>query len=243
MAVGGIHHDHVNTGFHQCGHALVGTGTGADGGAYSQTTLRVLAGVGIFGGFLDVFHGDHAAQFAFIVDYHDFFDAMLVQQGLNFIRASAFLHGHQPVLAGHDVLHALVVVGDEAGITAGDNADNLIAFHHRHTGNVIGFGNAQQLGHGGFRAHGDGIFHHAGFVFLYHAHVTRLVGCIHAFMEDTDAPFLRHGDGQAVLGNRIHGCGRQRNIQSNVPSQFRFQGHVLGQHIGMGGNKQNVVKR
>lgn len=206
MAVSGIHHDHVHTGFYQGGNALVGTGTGANGCTDPQAPLGVLAGVGVLGRFFDVFHGNHAAQLTAVIHHHHFFDAVFVQQRLDFICTGAFLHGHQPVLAGHDVFHALVVIGDEAGVTAGHDAHHLIAFHDRHTGDLVGFGDSQQLGHGGVRADGDRIFDNAGFVFLYHPHVTGLVGNFHAFMENADAPFLGHGNSQAVLGDRIHGC-------------------------------------
>ena len=140
MAVGGVYHDHVHTGFHQRGDTFVSAGTGTNSSANPQTTLGVLAGVRVFGGFFDVFHGDHAAQLTTGVHHHDFFNAMLVQQRLHLIRASAFLYGHQPVLAGHDVLHTLVVIGDEAGVTAGHDAHHQIAFYHRHTGDLVGFG-------------------------------------------------------------------------------------------------------
>ena len=137
----------------------------------------------------------------------------------------------------------LVVVGDESGITAGDNAYYLIAFDHRYPGDIVGFGQAQQLGHGGLRTNGDRVFNNTGFVFFHHAHISRLVFLIHALVENADAAFLGHGNGQAVLGDRIHGCRDQRNVQRDVPRQFAFQGHILGQHIGMGGYKQNVVER
>ena len=243
MAVCGIHHDHVHPGFHQRSNALVGAGPGTHCRAHTEATLGILAGIGVFGRFLDVFHGDHAAQIAGFIHHNNFLDTMLVQQCLHFVSANTFLHRHQPVLAGHDVFHTLVVVGDETRVAAGNNAHHLVTFHHRNAGNVVRISDADQFGHRGIGADSNRIFYHTGFVFFHHAHIARLVFGIHAFMEDTNAPFLRHGNGQAVLGDCIHGCGYQRNVQSDVPSQFGFQGHVLGQHIGMGRHKQNVVKR
>lgn len=42
MAVGGVHHHHVDPGGDQRGNALAGIGAGADGGADAQAALLVL---------------------------------------------------------------------------------------------------------------------------------------------------------------------------------------------------------
>src|SRR5690606_37671371 len=140
MAVGGIHHDHVDTGIHQCFDTRFAVSTGAYGRAHTQTALGILAGIRIVGGLFDVLHGDQAAQGAGFVDHQDFLDAMTVQQLLHFVGAGAFAHGHQAVLAGHHGRYRLVVFGHEPGVTAGDDTDDVVAFHHRHAGNVVRLG-------------------------------------------------------------------------------------------------------
>ena len=58
-----------------------------------------------------------------------------------------------------------------------------------------------------------------------------------------DAPFLGQGNGQTGFGDGIHGGGHQGQIQGNIPGQAGLQAHIPGQNIGMGGNKEDVVKR
>src|SRR5690606_26777127 len=95
MAVSGVHHNHVNTGFYQCFNTLFGTGTGADGSADAQTTLVVFGGIGESAGFVDVFNGHQANQFALSVQHQNFFNAVDVQQLLHFFSAGAFRYGDQ----------------------------------------------------------------------------------------------------------------------------------------------------
>ena len=243
MAVGGVHHDHVDARFHQGGDALFGAAAGAHGRADAQAALAVFTGVGVAGGFFDVLDGDHAAQLAGVVDHQNLLDAVLVQQGLHFVGAGALFHRYQAVAAGHDVGNGLVVVGDEAGVTAGDDADHFLAFHHRHAGDVVGVGEVDQLAHGGVGADGDRVLDHAGFVFLDGAHLAGLVVHRHAFVQDADAAFLGHGDRQTVFGDGVHGGGQQRDVQLDVARQARLQRYLIGQHIGVGGQEQNVVER
>ena len=243
VTVGGVHHDHIHARFHQRGDALFGAAAGAHGRADAQTALAVFTGVGVAGGFFDVLDGDHAAQLAGVVDHQDLFDAVLVQQGLHFVGAGALFHRYQAVAAGHDVGHGLVVVGDEAGVTAGDDAHHLLAFHHRHAGDVVGVGEVDQLAHGGVGADGDRVLDHAGLVFLDGAHLAGLIVHRHAFVQDANAAFLGHGDRQTVFGDGVHGGGQQRDVQLDVARQARLQRHLVGQHIGVGGQEQNVVER
>ena len=64
----------------------------------------------------------------------------------------------------------------------------------------------------------------------------------HVLMNNTDAAFLRHRNGQARLSNGVHGGGNQGHINGNVSGEAGLQRDVLGQHLGMGGNKQYIIK-
>ena len=38
----------------------------------------------------------------------------------------------------------------------------------------------------------------------------------HVLVDDADAAFLRHGDGEARLGDGVHGGGHQRQVQADA---------------------------
>ena len=61
-------------------------------------------------------------------------------------------------------------------------------------------------------------------------------------VDDADAAFLCHGDGQVGFGNRVHSGGHHRKIQGNFASQTRAQLHIAGENFRVGGDEQNVVE-
>src|SRR6266403_4412840 len=57
----------------------------ANGGADAEATLLVFCGARIFELFLDVFHGDEAFEVEVLIDYEEFFNAMLLEEALRFV--------------------------------------------------------------------------------------------------------------------------------------------------------------
>ncbi len=100
---------------------------GADGRAHAQAALLVLGGVGIFQLFLNVLDGDEALQVVLIVHDQQFFDAVLVEDGLGFFERGADGNGDEVVL-GHHVADGHVGAGFEAKVAIGQDADEACAF-------------------------------------------------------------------------------------------------------------------
>ena len=69
MPVGGIHHDHVNASLCKQFGAFLGTFTNSDRGANAKVPLLVLAGIGMFTGFENIFDRDQATQFKLTVNH------------------------------------------------------------------------------------------------------------------------------------------------------------------------------
>ncbi len=137
MAVRGIDDEHVDARFDQRLDALLGIAADADRRADAQPLAIVLARVRIVARLLDVLDRDEAAQAERIVDDQHLLDAMLVQQREHFVLGRAFAHGHQTILARHDVLDRIVGLLLEAQIAVGHDADELLAVDDRHAGDVV----------------------------------------------------------------------------------------------------------
>jgi hypothetical protein len=61
-------------------------------------------------------------------------------------------------------------------------------------------------------------------------------------VDDADAALLCHGDGQARFRDRIHGRGKQGDIQDNASGQVRRQADVAGKDGRMRGYEENVIE-
>src|SRR5690606_36028128 len=242
VAVGGVDHDDVHAGSHQGGDAIIRVGADADGGADAQPAFRVLAGVGEGLRLVDVLDGDQSTQFEAVVDHEYLFDAVLVQEGAHFVGAGFFGGGYQLFLGRHDAGDPRVHIGFEAHVAAGDDADQVTVFQYRHTGDVVLLGERNQVANGGVGVDGDRILDDAGLEFFHRAHFHGLLLDSHALVDDADTAFLGEGDGEAGLGDGIHGGGYQGDIQFDGASEPGLQGYVPTDHFGVARNQENVIE-
>ncbi|MCY1413763.1 hypothetical protein D9M71_292000 [compost metagenome] len=242
MAVGGIHHHHVHAGGDQRGNALAGIGTGADGGADAQAAMLVLRGQRVGLGLLDVTEGHQAGEVELFVDHQHLLDAALVEPGLHLFQRSAFTGGDQLFLGRHDRRDGVTDVRLHAQVAAGDDADQLAFIHHREAGEAVFAGDLQQFDDLGRGGHGDRVANDDGLVLLDLAHLGSLLLDGHVLVDDADAAFLGHGDGEAGFGHGVHRGGHQRDIQFDATGQSGFQAHVLRQDFRITGDQEDVVE-
>ena len=93
---------------------------------------------------------------------------------------------------------------------------SLSCLHHGHAGDLElgheGFGVAD----GGVRVDDDGIGDHARLTALHLVHFLGLAVDAEVLVDDADAPLLGQGDGQAALGDGVHGGGEEGDPQGDA---------------------------
>ena len=241
MAVGGIDDDDVYASFHQRRHPIVRFFARADAGTGAQLTVLVLAGVRIGLGFGDVLDGNHAFELEIRVHQQHLLDAMPMQQFGDRLRRGVLRCRHQAMLGRHHIDHLGVHACLEANVAARNDAHQIVATHYRHAGDLVVQGQPQQLMHGGFRLDDDGIPNHAALELLHRPHLAGLAVYRQVLVDDSNAAFLRQGDGETGFGYRIHGRRDERNVEPDAPRQARFQLGLGWQYVGTGGQKEYVV--
>src|SRR5690606_36001395 len=163
-------------------------------------------------GLLDVVDGHHAHETESIINHQHPLDTVLVQQFAHFTGGGTFLDGHQAFLGGHDVAYAGVQAGFETDVPGGDYAYQVTVVEHRYTGDVVLVSQLEQLRHGGVGVNGDRVLDHTGLELLDLAHLVGLLLDGHVLVDDADAAFLGHGNGQAGFGNGVHGRSEERRV-------------------------------
>ena len=247
MTVRGIDHDEVDAGIDQ-GFAAGEAGLAdAGGGGDPQSALFVLAGIRMRHRLLDVLHGDEADAAIIGVDDQKLLDAVLVQEPLGFLLADAFAHRDQAFL-GHQLGDFLPLVGGEAHVAVGEDADELAgaaaaaALDDRNAGNVVLLHQRQRIRERRIGLDGDRVHHHAGFELFDLPHLRGLQRRLQVAVNDADAAGLRHGDRHMGLGHRIHSRGDDRDIQRDTARNARTDIDVGRQNVGQTGLQQHVVE-
>ena len=90
---------------------------------------------------------------------------------------------------------------------------------------------------------GDRIADDAALEFLDARDFGGLPGDGHALVDDADAAFLRHGDGEACLGDGVHGGGHERKIEPDVAREASSQIDFAREDFRVGRDQKNVVER
>jgi hypothetical protein len=64
----------------------------------------------------------------------------------------------------------------------------------------------------------------------------------HVLVHDAHAAFLRHGDGEACLGDRVHGGGEDGDAEPHIARELGAEVDFAGEDRGRCGDQQDVVE-
>ena len=204
--------------------------------------MVVARGVGKGGLLGDVLDGDQPLQAILAVDHQQALQAMLVQQRLRGLQRGALGHGDQLVARRHDVAHRRVIAGLEPQVAPGDDAHHAPLIDDRKAADVQLVRQLHHLEHRVLRRDDHRIAQHAAFVALDLGHLRGLLLCGQVLVHDADAALLRHGDGQARLGDGVHRRRDQRQLQADATGELRGEVDVLGQDLGERWHQQHIVE-
>ena len=166
VAMRGINHDGVNTGFDQGFNTFFSALAHADCCAYAQAAMRITRSVGEAGLLGDVLHRDDAFELKSRVDHQQTLQFEFIQQcfGLRGRCALRFLHGHQFLARGHNFTDRYVITVFKTQIAAGDDTDDFAAITDRKARNTQLIRQIKHLAHGMRRRDHHGVAQDARFV-------------------------------------------------------------------------------
>ena len=249
VAVRGIDDEQIDAGIDQPLSALETVIADAGGGRDAKPPLSVLGGVRVQLRLLAVLDGDEAD--AVVVGVHDeeLLDAALVQQTLGLVRVDA-LADRNEIVVRHQFRHLLRRIGSEADVAVGQDADEAAGdlapaaavLDHRDAGDPIGAHQRPGIGQGSVRADGHRIDDHAGLELLDLANLLGLLYGSEIPMDDAHAASLGHGDGQAGLGDGVHGRRQDRDVELDVAGDARPDIGFTRHDFGVARLKQDVVE-
>ena len=209
--------------------------------ATRRRPLLSLDGVGVLQLLLDVLDGDEALEFVLVVDDEELLDAVLMEDVLGLLQGGADGDGDEVGL-GHHVVDGDVGAGDEAQVAVGEDADEPAVAGDRDAGDLEAAHEFEGVGDGLLGGDGDGVDDHAGFRALDLVDLASLLLDGEVAMDDADATLLGHGDGQARLGDGVHGGRDERGAESDVMGELGLGADLGGDDLAVGGDEQDIVE-
>ena len=207
----------------------------ADGTTDDQAAEAVFAGVGVVLHLHDVLVGDQPFQQAGVTDDGKLLDLMALEDVLGLAERRADGGGDE-VLDGHDVPDGTTTVLFEAKIAVGQNADKMIGLvDDGDAANAVTLHECFGVGHGGVAGERHGIHDHSGFGALDHAYLLGLLGDGHVLVDDPDAPLAGDGDGEATVGDGVHGGGDNGGVEAQAARQLATEVDFPGEDLTVGG--------
>ena len=241
VAVRGIDRQHVRFFARHFLRALQKIAGGADRRAHAQASLLVFGGVGEFEFFLDVFYGDQAFEVVILIHHEQFFDAVALQDSFGFFERGAHGHGDE-IFLGHDVADGLIEVALESQVAIRQDADSRCPRVTGSPDTLYLFMNSSA-----WRTDISGPMVTGSTIMPLSERFTRSISSAcrsmrHIAVHESDAALPRDGDGQARVGDGVHGGGDDGNIQRDAARKERARIGVGGQHVGFAGHQQDIVE-
>ncbi len=219
MTMGRVDYNDIYSSLYDGIDSIHGVGAGAHCRGNPQASQFVLACVGEIFGLANVFESYQATQFVAVVDNKYFLDPVPMQEHFDLFHVGILLDGHQPFFRRHDGLQRGIEICLETHVPTGHDTDKVRAIDHRKAGNIILLHLRNEFPDRGFRGNGNRILDHYAFIFFDDANFPCLPLHGHAFVNDAQSTFLRHGNSQTCFGHRVHSGRNQRDIQGDVPGQ------------------------
>ena len=191
----------------------------------------------------EVFDGDEPAQAALPVDDRQFLDLVAAQQAQRGLGGDALLRGDQRRLR-HHLGDGTIEVDLEAHVAVRDDADQRAP--------LVRDGQARDAEAGAHlvdlaervrRAAGDRVRDHAGLGALDRLDLLGLRLDREVAVQHAHAAVAGHRDGHPGLGDRVHRRADERHLERDLAGQLRGDVHPRRDHVGGGGNEEDVVKR
>ena len=175
------------------------------------------------------------------IDDHQPFDPVLVQQAARFLAARALADGDD--IARHQRRDRLIHVFGKSHIAIGDNADDAgVLIHDGIAGKPRPLFQVNKFGERGLGRDGGRIDDDAALEFLHLTHLPGLLVRRHVPVQHAQTAGLRHGNGQPRFGHRIHGGGRQRNVERNRVCQAAANIDLGWHDLGRAGLQKHIVE-
>src|SRR5581483_7491458 len=228
MAMGAIDGEHVDFSFQHLLGALQEVAGSPDGCTHAQPSLAIFGGVRIFKFLLDIFDCDQAFERVFIVYDQKFFHAVLMQDFFRFFQRGAYRDCDE-VLLCHHLADRDIGAGLKAQVTVRENADQLLVLGDGHAWDLEFAHDLKSVRNFGFGRHGDRVNDHAALRAFYFIYLAGLLLNRQIAVDNPQPALLRDGDGQARLGDSIHGGADQGDIQRDIARE-------PGAGVGVGRN-------
>ena len=231
MSVGSIDNDSVNTGIYQSLHTVECVNSYTHTGGYAQTTLLILAGHRLILSLSDILICDKTDKTIVLIYYRQLLDLVLLQNLCSSGKIGLLMGGNE-VLLRHDLLNGTIQTTLEAKVAVGnDTYQTLVIVNYGDTTDMILRHDVESLSHGAAQGDGDRIVDHTVLGTLYDSNLTGLVVDRHILVNNTDTTFASDSNSHLTLGNGIHSCCHEWNIQFDMTRKAGFQLYRLRQHF------------
>ena len=188
-----IDDDGISTSLNQSLGTIYGIHGNAYTGCYTQTTLRVLASHWLVLSLGDVLVSNQTYQVILVVNYREFLNLVLLQDGSGSNQVGLNVSGNQ-ILAGHHLINLLVHVALEAEVTVGNNTyEMVLIIHHWNTTDMIIVHHIKGILHCTTATDSNRVINHTILSTLHDGNLTSLLLDAHVLVDNTNTTFA--GDG------------------------------------------------
>ena len=221
--------------------AVHSIGCNADTCSYTQTTLRVLAGVGVVLELSDITIGDKAYELAIVINNGQLLN-LVGQQHLGSRLKVGLVSGYD-ILLGHHLVNLALHIALEAQVAVGNDTDkHTLVINNGNTANLVLLHKLESITHSVLLLDGYGVVNHTTLGTLNTAHVGSLCRNRHILVDNADTALASQRNSKSSLGYGIHSRRHNGYVQLNITRESTDCRYLTRQNLRIGWYEQHIVK-
>ena len=230
VAVSRIQHDGINALGNECLHAVQYVGCDTNTSCYAQTTVGVLASIGVVLHLCDILICDKSDKLTVVIHYGQLLDLVRKQNLRSLLQLCRVCS--DDVVLGHHLLDVTVHIALEAEVAVcHDTDEHTLVVNNGNTTDLVLVHQLQRIAHGLILGDGDGVIYHTALGTLHTTYVRSLLGNRHILMNNADTTLARKRNGELCLRYGIHSGRHNRYIQFDITRKTCFSRNCSRQHF------------
>ena len=209
--------------------------------SYAKTTLAILTSIWMILNLCKVFVCDKTNKMTLGINNWQLLN-LITQEHLSNILSIRIGDSYQ-ILRGHNLGNLATHILLETKVAIGNNTHkHTILIHYRNTANLVLTHQCKCVTYSLLASNCDWVVNHTILSTLYTTNLSCLLSNRHILVNNTNTSLTSDSDSHWSLGNSVHCCRYDRNIECNVARKTALQTHLTRQHLRVSWHQQNIIK-
>ena len=225
----------------QCIYTIHRVSSNANTSSNAKTTLAILTSIWMILNLCKVLVCDKTYEVTLSVNNRELLN-LVAEKNVSNILSLRVGDGYQ-VLRSHNLCNLTAHILLETKVAIGNNTnEETVLVNYRNTTNAVLAHKLKSVAYSLVTSDGYRVVNHAVLSTLYTTNLSSLLCNRHVLVDNTDTTLTSNSNSHWRLGNCIHSCRNDRDVECDVARKTALDAHLAWKNLRIGRNQQYIVK-